>query len=48
MQKQKGIDKFIVKMVSKTVDENKKIEILNKNINKFIAKLQKFSMKGGK
>ena len=48
MQKQKGIDKFIVKMVSKTVDENKKIEILNKNINKLIAKLQKFSMKGGK
>ena len=28
--------------------EEEKIEILNKNINKFIAKLQKFSMKGGK
>ena len=46
MQKQKGFDKFIVKMVSKNVDENKKIEILNENINKFIEKLQKLSMKG--
>lgn len=34
--KQKGFDKFITKMVSKNVDKNKEIKILNENIDRFI------------
>lgn len=40
LEKQKGIDKFIVKMVSKSMDKDKTIEILNENINKFIEKVK--------
>ena len=39
LQKQKGFDKFITKMVSKNVDGNREIKILNENINRFIKKL---------
>lgn len=39
IEKQKGFDKWIIKMVSKSIDENKKIEILDKNIDKFIKEL---------
>lgn len=41
IQKQKGFDKFITKMVSKNVDENREIKILNENIDRFIKKLNK-------
>ena len=40
IDKQKGLDKFIVKMVSKSMDKNRKIEILNKNINNFIENIK--------
>lgn len=40
IDKQKGFDKFIAKMVSKNMDENKKIEIKNENIDSFIKKVQ--------
>ena len=36
IEKQKGFDKFIVKMVSKSIDKNKEIKILNENIDEFI------------
>ena len=39
IQKQKGFDKFITKMVSKNIDKNKEIKILNKNIDRFIKVL---------
>ena len=39
IQKQKGFDKFITKMVSKNIDKNKEIKILNENIDKFIKAL---------
>lgn len=39
--KQKGFDKFITKMVSKSIDENKEIRILNENIDRFISELNK-------
>lgn len=39
ISKQKGFDKFITKMVSKNIDKNKEIKILNKNIDKFIKVL---------
>lgn len=48
IEKQKSFDKFIIKMVSKTLDGNKEIKILDENINKFVRRLQEFSMKGGK
>ena len=41
LQKQKGFDKWIVKMVSKSIEESKKIEILEENIEKFIQELSK-------
>lgn len=41
LQKQKGFDKWIVKMVSKNIEESKKIEILEENIEKFIQELSK-------
>ena len=41
LQKQKGFDKWIVKMVSKSIEESKKIEILEENIEKFIEELNK-------
>lgn len=40
-EKQKGFDKFIVKMVSKNIDKNKEIKIIDENINKFIEKVKK-------
>lgn len=39
IQKQKGFDKFITKMVSKNIDKSKQIKILNENIDKFIKEL---------
>lgn len=39
LEKQKGFDKFIVKMVSKNMDQDEEIKILNENINRFIEKL---------
>lgn len=39
IQKQKGFDKFIVKMVSKNIDKNKEIKVLYKNIDSFIKVL---------
>lgn len=39
IQKQKGFDKFIIKMVSKNIDKNKEIKILNENIDSFIKVL---------
>mgnify|MGYP000143026335 CR=1 FL=1 len=39
IQKQKGFDKFITKIVSKNVDKSKEIKILNENIDRFIKKL---------
>lgn len=41
IKKQRGFDKFIIKMVSKSVDKNKEIKILNENIDNFIKKLNK-------
>lgn len=41
IENQKGLDKFIAKMVSKTVDGNKEIKILNENIDRFIKELNK-------
>ena len=40
IQKQKGFDKFITKMVSKNIAENKEIKILNENIERFIKLLE--------
>ena len=40
LEKQKGFDKFIVKMVSKNIDKNKEIKIINENINQFIEKVK--------
>lgn len=42
VKKQKGFDKFITKMVSKSIDENKEIKILDENIDKFIKELNKY------
>ena len=39
IQKQKGFDKFITKMVIKNIDKNKEIKILNENIERFIKLL---------
>lgn len=39
--RQKGFDKFITKMVSKNIDADKEIKILNENIDRFIKKLNK-------
>lgn len=39
IQKQKGFDKLITKMVSKNIDKNKEIKILNENIDRFIKVL---------
>lgn len=36
IEKQKGFDKFIVKMVSKNIDKNKEIIILDENIDNFL------------
>lgn len=40
IEKQKGFDKFITKMVSKNIDENIKIKILDQNIDKFIKAIK--------
>lgn len=40
MERQKGFDKFIVKMVSKNMDKDKEVKILDKNINKFIERVK--------
>lgn len=40
LEKQKGFDKFIVKMVSRSIDKDKEIKILYENINKFIEKVK--------
>lgn len=39
--KQKGIEKFIVKMVSKTEKGKQEVKILNENIEKFIETIKK-------
>lgn len=39
LEKQKGFDKFIVKMVSKSNSQKGEIKILTKNIDNFISKL---------
>lgn len=39
LQKQKGFDKFITKMVSKKIEKDKEIKILNENIERFIKVL---------
>lgn len=36
LEKQKGFDKFIVKMVSKKIDKENEIRLLDENINRFI------------
>ncbi|MCI8481593.1 MAG: hypothetical protein HFJ27_00390, partial [Clostridia bacterium] len=36
IQKQKGFDKFITKIVSKNINKNKEKKLLNENIDKFI------------
>lgn len=41
LEKQKGFDKFIVKMVSKNMPQDKEVKILNENINRFIEKIIK-------
>lgn len=41
LQKQKGFDKLITKMVSKNIDESREIKILNENIDRFIKELNK-------
>ena len=40
LEKQKGFDKFIVKMVSKNIAQNKEIKILTENIDRFIEKVK--------
>ena len=40
LEKQKGFDKFIVKMVSKSIAQGREIKILNKNIDRFIEKVK--------
>lgn len=40
LEKQKGFDKFIVKMVSKNMPQDKEVKILNENINRFIEKIR--------
>lgn len=39
IQKQKGFDKFITKMVSKNINKNKEIKIIKENIDRFIKVL---------
>ena len=39
IQKQKGFDKFITKIVSKNIEKGKEIKILNEKIDKFIKVL---------
>lgn len=41
LQKQKGFDKLITKVVSKNMDGSREIKILNENIDRFIKKLNK-------
>lgn len=41
LEKQKGFDKFIVKMVIKNMPQDKEVKILNENINRFIEKIIK-------
>lgn len=40
LEKQKGFDKFIVKMVNKNMPQDKEVKILNENINRFIEKVK--------
>ena len=40
ISKQKGLDKFIVNMISKTEEGQKEVRILNENIDKFVEKLK--------
>ena len=46
IQKQKGFDKFITKVVSKNIDKNKEIKLLYENIDRFIKRIdyQKFKV----
>lgn len=39
IKKQKGFDKFITKIVSKSTDKNREIKILNRNIERFIREI---------
>ena len=40
LEKQKGFDKFIVKMLSKNIAQNREIKILDENIDSFIEKVK--------
>ena len=40
LEKQKGFDKFIVKMVSKNIAQDREIKILTENIDRFIEKVK--------
>lgn len=44
LEKQKGFDKFIVKMVSKNMGEDKEIKLLDENINRFIEKVKEIQL----
>lgn len=48
LEKQRGFDKFIVKMVSKNIDGNKKIELVENNIEQFINEITKIDKNIGK
>ena len=40
LEKQKGFDKLIVKIVSKNIEQDREIKILNENIDRFIEKVK--------
>lgn len=41
IKKQKGFDKFITKIVSKNIDKNVEVKILNENIDRFIKEINR-------
>lgn len=45
INKQKGFDKIIVKIVSKTVGKNKEVKILTENIDQFLEKIENLNLK---
>ena len=40
LEKQKGLDRLIVKMVSKNITQDKEIKILTENIDRFVEKVK--------
>ena len=40
LEKQKGFDKLIVKMVSKNIAPDREIKVLTENIDRFIEKIK--------